>query len=101
MRRIDVFVSSPEDVQVERSLVERSIRSLAAEFGVPISLAYSNWLRRLSAEDKVASAQSVNDCAGRSQLCACFWDYQDFGQDQEYLERIPNAGSYDLVISIL
>jgi hypothetical protein len=101
MRRIDIFVSSPEDVQAERILVERSIRSIAAEFSVPITVTYSNWLRRLSAEDKVA-AQSVNGREeGRSWLCPCFWEYQDFGLDQDYRERIPNTGSYDLVISIL
>jgi Novel STAND NTPase 1 len=101
MRRIDIFVSSPEDVRAERILVERSIRSIAAEFSVPITVTYSNWLRRLSAEDKVA-AQSVNGRdEGRSWLCPCFWEYQDFGLDQDYRERIPNTGSYDLVISIL
>jgi len=101
MRRIDIFVSSPEDVQAERSLVERSIRSIAAEFGVPITVTYSNWLRRPSAEDKVA-AQRGNGCEeGRSWLCPCFWEYQDSELDQDYRERIPNTGSYDLVISIL
>ena len=101
MRRIDIFVSSPEDVQAERILVERSIRSIAAEFSVPITVTYSNWQRRLSAEDKFA-AQSVNGREeGRSWLYPCFWEYQDFGRDQDYRERIPNTGSYDLVVSIL
>ena len=101
MRRIDIFISSPEDVQAERILVERSIRSIAAEFSVPITVTYSNWQRRLSAEDKFA-AQSVNGCEeGRSWLYPCFWEYQDFGLDQDYRERIPNTGSYDLVVSIL
>jgi energy-coupling factor transporter ATP-binding protein EcfA2 len=101
MRRIDIFVSSPEDVQAERILVERSIRSIAAEFSVPITVTYSNWLRRPSAEDKVA-AQRGNGCEeGRSWLYPCFWEYQDFELDQDYRERIPNTGSYDLVISIL
>jgi AAA ATPase domain len=36
MRRIDIFVSSAEDVQAERTLVERSIRSIAAEFSAPV-----------------------------------------------------------------
>jgi hypothetical protein len=101
MRRIDIFISSPEDVQAERILVERSIRSIAAEFSVPITVTYSNWQRRLSAEDKFA-AQSVNGCEeGKSWLYPCFWEYQDFGLDQDYRERIPNTGSYDLVVSIL
>src|SRR5260370_35119716 len=101
MRRIDIFISSPEDVQAERILVERSIRSIAAEFSVPITVTYSNWQRRLNAEDKVA-AQSVNGCEeGGSWFYPCFWEYQDLGLDQDYRERIPNTGSYDLVIPIL
>ncbi len=101
MRRIDIFVSSPEDVQAERSLVERSIRSIAAEFSVPITVTYSNWLRRPSAEDKVDAHSANGSEEGSSWLCPCFWEYQDHELDQDYGERIPNTGSYDLVISIL
>src|SRR3984893_3665213 len=101
MRRIDIFVSSPEDVQKERSLVERTIRAAAAEFGVPITVTYSNWLRHHQPSDKIA-AQSANGSEdGRTWLCPCFWEYKDFELDQEYREQIPNTGSYDLVISIL
>ena len=68
MRRIDIFVSSPADVQKERSLVERLIRSVAAEFNVPITVSYSNWLRRLTPSDKATalSANSIEE--GRSLL---------------------------------
>src|ERR1700680_4394101 len=101
MRRIDIFVSSPEDVQKERSLVERTTRAVAAEFGVPITVTYSNWLRHHQPSDKIA-AQSANGSEdGRTWLCPCFWEYKDFELDQEYREQIPNTGSYDLVISIL
>jgi chromosome segregation ATPase len=101
MRRIDIFVSSPEDVQLERSLVERTIRAVAGEFSVPVTVTYSNWLRRLDPSDKVA-AQSANGSEdGRTWLCPCFWEYRDSEMDQEYREQIPNTGSYDLVISIL
>jgi hypothetical protein len=101
MRRIDIFVSSPADVQKERSLVERLIRSVAAEFNVPVTVSYSNWLRRLTPSDK-ATALSVNSIEeGRSLLCPCFWEYQDFKTEKDYRERIPNTGQYDLVICIL
>ena len=101
MRKIDIFVSSPEDVRKERTLVERAIRSIAAEFGVPISVTYSNWLRKLDPSDKDA-AQSLNGSEdGRPWLCPCFWEYRDTELDQDYREEIPNTGSYDLVISIL
>ena len=101
MRRIDIFVSSPEDVQKERSLVERTIRAVAGEFSVPITVTYSNWLRQHNSTDKIA-AQSANGSEdGRTWLCPCFWEYRDSELDQDYREQIPNTGSYDLVISIL
>jgi hypothetical protein len=101
MRRIDIFVSSPEDVQKERSLVERTIRAVAGEFNVPITVTYSNWLRQSNSLDKIA-VPSVNGAEdGRTWLCPCFWEYRDFELDQEYREQIPNTGSFDLVISIL
>jgi hypothetical protein len=57
MRRIDIFVSSPEDVQKERSLVERTIRAVAGEFNVPITVTYSNWLRQPNSVDKIAASR--------------------------------------------
>jgi hypothetical protein len=101
MRRIDIFVSSPADVQKERSLVERLIRSTAAEYNVPVTVAYSNRLRQLKPSDRIAAGTANGYDDGRSLLCSCFWEYQDFRREQEYQERIPNTGQYDLVICIL
>jgi chromosome segregation ATPase len=101
MRRIDIFVSSPEDVQRERSLVERTIRAVAGEFSVPITVTYSNWLRQHNPTDKIAAQGANGTEDGRTWLCPCFWEYRDSELDQEYREQIPNTGSYDLVISIL
>src|SRR3984893_8397567 len=101
MRRIDIFVSSPEDVRKERTLVERAIRSIAAEFDVPITVSYSNWRKTVRTEDKISIQGKNGSEEGRSWLCPCFWEYQDSNLDKEYQEQIPNTGSYDLVISIL
>ncbi|MBV8142123.1 MAG: AAA family ATPase, partial [Verrucomicrobia bacterium] len=101
MRRIDIFVSSPEDVRKERSLVERTIRAVALEFGVPITVTYSNWLRQHHRSNKISTTGTNGSEEGRTWLCPCFWEYRDSGLDQEYREQIPNTGSYDLVISIL
>ena len=101
MRRIDIFVSSPEDVQKERSLAERTIRAVAAEFGVPITVTYSNWLRQHNPLDNIATHSTNGSEDGRTWLCPCFWEYRDSELDQDYREQIPNTGSYDLVISIL
>ncbi len=101
MRRIDIFVSSPEDVQKERSLVERTIRAVADEFSVPITVTYSNWLREHILLDKTAVPSANGSEDGRTWLCPCFWEYRDTELDQDYREQIPNTGSYDLVISII
>ena len=101
VRTIDIFVSSPEDVQKERSLAERVIRSVASEFGVPVTVNYSNWLRKIKASDKVPAQSTNGSDDGRTWLRSLFWEYQDADLDQDYREQIPNTGSYDLVISIL
>ena len=101
MRRIDIFVSSPADVQKERSLVERLIRSIAAEFNVPVTVSYSNWLRRLSPSDKVAAqAQMASKRADRCFVPASGSiriSSQSKTTENEF--RIPDQ--YDLVICIL
>jgi hypothetical protein len=101
MRRIDIFVSSPEDVRKERTLVERSIRSIAAEFDVPVTVTYSNWRKSGRPEDRIPVQGKNGSEEGRSWLFPCFWEYQDSNLDKEYREQIPNTGSYDLVVSIL
>jgi len=45
MKTIKVFVSSPGDVQAERTVADRLIRAIAEELGIPISVQYSNLLR--------------------------------------------------------
>ena len=79
---------------------ERFVRS-PAEFSVPITVTYSNWLRQHNPTDKVAAQGANGTDDGRTWLCPCFWEYRDSELDQEYREQIPNTGSYDLVISIL
>ncbi len=100
MRRIDIFVSSLADVQIERSLADRVIRSVAGEFNVSLTVAYSNRLRRLRKRDD-ANAQKENVPEDDLLLCPCFWEYQDFKSEEDYREHIPNTGQFDLVICIL
>ena len=100
MRRIDIFISSLDDVQTERSIAERLIGSVAAEFSLPVSVLYSNWLRQLKQKDEIA-AQPVKADRDSALLCPCFWEYQDLKAEPDYRERPPNTGQYDLVVCIL
>ena len=83
-------------------MAERLIRSVAAEFSLPIKASYSNWLRAPDREDKVA-AERANGSLTESPflICPCFWEYEDWKPKDTYREQIPNTGQYDLVISLL
>jgi hypothetical protein len=102
MRRIEIFVSCRKDTRKERAVAERLIRSVAAEFAIPVSASYSNWLRAPCKEERVA-AQGEN--RGRQQegflLCPCFREYQDRNLGDDYQEHTANAGQFDLVICLL
>src|SRR5258707_3720115 len=100
MRTIDIFVSSPADVQKERAVAEQLIRSVAAEFNLPINVSYSNPLRGSKEEDEInVEREDVGD-ESTLVLCPCFWEYPELEGDN-FLEQIPNTGQYDLVICIL
>src|SRR5258707_9348754 len=100
MRTIDIFVSSLADVQTERAVAEQLIRSVAAEFNLPINVAYSNPLRGSKEEDKNSVEREDFGDESTLVLCPCFWEYPELEGD-DFLEQIPNTGRYDLVICIL
>jgi WD40 repeat protein len=98
MKIIRVFVSSPGDVQAERTIADRLIRVTAEELGIPISVQYSNLLRD-------AALQSPDTCTEREPdeliLCPYFWEYQRFSAELGYQDQIPNTAQFDLVVCIL
>src|SRR5260221_7316093 len=100
MRTIDIFVSSPADVQKERAVAEQLIRSVAAEFNLPINVSYSNPLRGSKEEDEISVKREDFGDESTLILCPCFWEYPELEGD-DFLEQIPNTGQYDLVINIL
>jgi hypothetical protein len=59
MKTIRVFISSPGDVQKERKLADNLMRSVAAEFGIPINVAYSNLHRTDEAPVESSRAMTV------------------------------------------
>src|SRR6266446_3172234 len=100
MRTIDIFVSSPADVQKERAVAEHLIRSVAGEFNLPIDVSYSNPLRGSKEEDEISVEREDFGDESTPVLCPCFWEYPELEGD-DFLEQIPNTGQYDLVICIL
>jgi len=99
MKTIKVFVSSPGDVQAERTIADRLIRAIAEELGIPISVQYSNLLR--DHEPFEARVQPAQPQSSDLILCPYFWEYQSFSPESGYQDQIPNTSSFDLVISIL
>src|SRR3982075_3702970 len=100
MKRIDILVSTSEEVQKERIVAEQSIRCVAAELGVTVSVSYSDWLRRPKPENETSRPGSENREDGLL-LRPHFQEHQDSKPDAERCERILNPGQYDLVINIL
>ena len=98
-RTIDIFVSSPADVQKEQALAEQLIRSAAAEFNLQINVSFSNPLRGSKAQNGGVGGEDF-DHESALVLCPCFWEYPDPERDG-FVEQVPNTGQYDLVICIL
>ena len=90
MRTIDIFVSSPADVQKERAVAEQLIRSVAAEFNLPINVSYSNPLRGSEEEGKNSVEREDFGDESTLVLCPCFWEYPELEGD-DFLEQIPNT----------
>src|SRR6266699_1166019 len=98
---VSAFASS-EDVQNERGVAERLIRSVAAELDVPLSVSYSNWPSGPKQEKNETTARpATNNGEGGLLLCPYFWEHQDSKAEPDYCEHILNPGQYDLVINIL
>jgi WD40 repeat protein/serine/threonine protein kinase len=103
MKTIRVFVSSTGDVQKERHVAERVIRSIAAECNLPVSDT-SSIFQRLAEENggsKNGAPKAEPDHQRPLLLCPYFWDYQKPGMEVGYPGTIPHTGQFDLVISIL
>ena len=98
MKTIRVFVSSTGDVQKERHVADRVMRSIAAEFNLPVSASYSIF-QRLAEEN--GAPQTEPDNHSPLILCPYFLEYQRLQLDAGYQGAIPNTAEFDLAICIL
>ncbi len=98
LRTIRVFVSSTSELQKERILSERVIRSVASQFSVPVSDCGLN-LQRLAVEDAGSEAKMQNH--EPVTLCPYFLDYQRTEPGAGFQRKPPNTAEFDLVICIL
>src|SRR6516165_4580610 len=98
MKTIRVFVSSTGDVQKERHVAERVMRSVATEFNLPVSDSYSIF-QRLAEEN--GEPKTEPDDHSPLVLCPYFFEHQRLQLDAGYLGVMPNTAEFDLVICIL
>ena len=101
MKTIRVFVSSAGDVQKERYLADRVMRSIAAEFNVVVSASSSNFQRLAEENGGFEKGGLETEYHGRLLLCPYFLEDQRFRPDLGYQGQIPNTAESDLVICIL
>src|SRR5258707_14096624 len=92
MRTIDIFVSSPADVQKERAVAEQLIRSVAAEFNLPIKVSYSNPLRGSKEEHEINVEREDFDDESTLVLRPCFWEHPEL-EGADCLEHNPNTAT--------
>src|SRR5271165_1406868 len=103
MKTIRVFVSSTGDVQKERHVAERVMRSIAAEFNLPVSDSYAIF-QRLAEENggpENGGPKTEQDNHSPLVLCPYFLEHQRLQLDAGYQGEIPNTAEFDLVICIL
>jgi hypothetical protein len=103
MKTIRLFVSSTGDVQKERHVAERVMRSIAAEFGLPVSASYSIFQRLAEESDGPENgvAKSEPDHHSPFILCPYFLEHQRLQLDAGYQGAIPSTAGFDLVICVL
>ena len=75
MKTVRVFVSATGDVQKERHLADRVMRSITTELSLPVSTSRWNF-QRLAEEDD--SRKSEPEDERTLVLCPFLWDYQSF-----------------------
>ncbi len=71
MKTVRIFVSSPGDVQAERDVAGRVVRSMAGEF------------------------------AGRVEVDGYFWEYEPMVVTSDFQDQIPPPSEFDIVVCIL
>src|SRR5580700_3740345 len=103
MKTIRVFVSSTGDVQKERHVADRVMRSIAAEFNLPVSASYSIFQRLVEEDGGLENSAPKTEPGNHSPLVLCpyFLEYQRLKLDAGYQGAIPNTAEFDLVICIL
>ena len=98
MKTIRVFVSSTGDVQKERHLADRVMRSIAAEFNLPVSTSGWNFQRLAEGDD---ARKSEPEDEGALVLCPFFWEHRSLRSEADSQEQTPNTADFDLVVCIL
>ncbi|MFY9983529.1 MAG: serine/threonine-protein kinase, partial [Chthoniobacterales bacterium] len=99
-KTIRVFASSSSDVQSERNLANRIVRAIAGEFDLLVSESSSDFQRITEVDPLLEHDGNEKGDDQEHQkfvLCIEFWDYTAQGE----VRRLPDPGSFDLVVCLL
>ena len=73
------------------------MRSIAAEFNLPVGT--SSWnFQRMAEEDDILKSEPEDQ--GALVLCPFFWEHQSFRPQADYQGQMPNTADFDLVVCI-
>ena len=92
-RTIDVLVVAASDVQTESAITEQVLRSVAAEFALPVRASYSNPFRGYK-EDAAVGRTDLQD-ESTPVVLPHFWDGPTSARDEL---AAPDLTQYDLII---
>ena len=99
-KTIRVFVSSRSDVQSERNLANRIGRAIASEFDLLVAESSSGF-QRITEVDPLLEHDGDEKADDQEHqkfvLCLQSWDYAAQGE----VRRLPDPGSFDLVVCLL
>jgi WD40 repeat protein/serine/threonine protein kinase len=98
MKTIRVCVSSAGDVQKEQILADRVIRSIAAEFNLPVEYSHTSY-QRLAEKSEEAGAEPESDTV--LVVHPYFAENQRTRRDARYQNQTPNPAEFNLMIWIL
>jgi hypothetical protein len=92
-RTIDVLVVAASDVQTESAITEQVLRSVAAEFALPVRASYSNPFRGYKEDAAVGRADLQDEST--PVVLPLFWDGPTSARDEL---AAPDLTQYDLII---
>ncbi|MBV9491546.1 MAG: ATP-binding protein, partial [Verrucomicrobia bacterium] len=100
MKTIDILVYSYADVQKERLIAERLLRSVAAELDLPLTISCLYGQTGPSRRHEAAGAARAGQCEEDAALRVWFCEDPELSPEAAQGTDVPNPAPYDLIVWI-